>query len=233
MDVDALVLSAEDTSGGDARTLAALMKLETLSAQTRTSAGGPATRGLLAGQRVVVEVLDEHLATRLRERFSVLQAGVGPDSGADSESGSGSGSGPRVVDGPSPARLAVSVFALPALRAYFMFQSVVVPHFDPIFQELLGPWGKSLVPLELHRAGLVGGEITFGELAEEVAAQGGRMVGFEAVAEDGRREAWLGREPEDGARRWKSHQVRRVWALMDDRAHEGGRSHASSSAPDA
>ena len=104
-----------------------------------------------------------------------------------------------------------------------MFQSVVVPHFDPIFQELLGPWGKSLVPLELHREGLAGGEVTFGDLAEEVAAQGGRMVGFEALTEEGRLEAWLGREPEDGARRWKSHQVRRVWALMDDGACEGDR----------
>src|SRR5690606_31217892 len=68
--------------------------------------------------RVVAGVLDVEFARRLRRRAA--------------ERG--------------PSR--VSVYSIQELRAFFMFQSVVVPAFDLVYAELMGPWGESFVRLQ-------------------------------------------------------------------------------------
>jgi hypothetical protein len=65
--------------------------------------------------RVVAEVIDGRLAARLEQRCNEL----------------------RIRD--------VRVFSIQELRAYFLFQSVVVPGFDTMYAELLGSWGQSFV----------------------------------------------------------------------------------------
>jgi hypothetical protein len=98
--------------------------------------------------RVVAEVLDVELARRLRRR------GVGSE-------------GDRV-----------RVYSIQELRAFFMFQAVVVPAFDLVYTELMGPWGQSFVRLEAEPgAPTMTGTCTFEELANHLSLADQVLVG--------------------------------------------------------
>ncbi len=93
--------------------------------------------------RVIVEVLDAELERRLQRRYR------------------------------SPGSLPVRVFSLQKLRAFMMFQSVVVPHFELVYGELLAPWGHSFVEYRPVHIGATG---------EPGAGVSGRMAYTELVA---------------------------------------------------
>jgi len=101
--------------------------------------------------RVVAEVLDVELARRLRRRSSQLR---------DEH---------------------MLVYSIQELRAYFMFQAVVVPAFDHVYAELMGPWGQSFVNLAVAEPGQ--GHCSFEDLADRLAARGQVLVGVELLAE--------------------------------------------------
>jgi hypothetical protein len=104
-DLDAIVFVANEGNESDPRTATALLKLEQMFAPIPVE----------NRPRVVAEVFDGKLATRLEQRYAQL--------GIDN----------------------VRVFSIQELRAYFLFQSVVVPGFDAVYAELLGSWGQSFV----------------------------------------------------------------------------------------
>ena len=109
---------------------------------------------LTQAPRIVAEVLDVDLARRLRRR--------GRDQSSDR----------------------VHVYSIQELRAFFMFQSVVVPAFDLVYTELMGPWGESfvrLVPDPAH--GRLSGTCSFEELANHLSAEGRVLVGVELCEE--------------------------------------------------
>ena len=106
--------------------------------------------------RVVAEVLDVELARRLRRRSRL----------ANSDR--------------------IHVYSIQELRAFFMFQSVVVPAFDLVYTELMGPWGESfvrLVPDPAH--GRLSGHCSFEELANHLSADNNVLVGVELAIEEG------------------------------------------------
>lgn len=115
------------------------------------------------GPRVVAEVLDVGFAHRLRQRYE-RRARVSPGS-------RGVGCRPRAL-----------VYSIQELRAYFMFQAVVVPHFDRIYAELMSPWGQSFVELAAHGGQ---GTIGFDALADHFAAQGQLLLAVELGPECG------------------------------------------------
>ena len=93
--------------------------------------------------RVVAEVDDVELAARLNDRFS------------------------------SMGRPEVHVFSTDELRALVVFQSVVVPDFAPILEELIAPTGRGLISL---RAAPGSGSVSYAELAESLRASGRVLV---------------------------------------------------------
>jgi hypothetical protein len=110
---------------------------------------------LTSAPRVVAEVLDVELARRLRRRSA--------EQGSDR----------------------VSVYSIQELRAFFMFQSVVVPAFDLVYTELMGPWGESIVRLEPDRSvGPLSGWCSFEELANHLSGGGRVLVGIELCEEE-------------------------------------------------
>ncbi len=190
-DMDAVVLCADESRAGDARTLTALMKLEALFEDAWAS---DPDRGDQV-RRLVVEVDDEDLATRLRARFARLEE-------------------ERVVG--RDARLSVSIYALPALRAYFMFQSVVVPHFDLVFEELLGPWGMSLAPLEVAPSIAAERPVSMREIQDAVRRLGGTAIGLEYTDADGAHSFWVGRPDKGTPSEIPARSIARVWGILPD-----------------
>jgi hypothetical protein len=106
---------------------------------------------LTQGPRIVAEVLDVELARRLRRR-SIKQ---------------------------NSAR--VSVYSIQELRAFFMFQAIVVPAFDLVYAELMGPWGESFMQLQPVANGAPAGvaRCSFEALADHLAAQRQVLVAIE------------------------------------------------------
>jgi len=118
-------------------------------------------RGIERWPRVVAEVDDVELAARLNDRYASMD------------------------------RPEVHVFSIDELRALIMFQSVVVPHFGSIYEELLSPTGRGLVPVRAH-----GGPASapYRLLAETVRAHGKILV---AVEHDGEVSFGQGRGRDD------------------------------------
>ena len=79
-------------------------------------------------------------------------------------------------------RREVHVFSIDELRALVMFQSVVVPHFGSIYEELLTPGRRSLVPL---RASGSPARAPYPMVAETLRAQGKILVAVEHEGELG------------------------------------------------
>jgi hypothetical protein len=106
------------------------------------------------------------------------------------------------------------VFSIQELRAYFMFQAVVVPHFDLVYGELLGPWGESLC--ELRPVAPASAASTFTELAARLRAEGRLLVGIEHA--EGAMTVGEGVAPGD---RVDLSRVAGLWVVDADRADPG------------
>ena len=105
---------------------------------------------LTQSPRIVAEVLDVDLARRLRRR--------GRDQSSDR----------------------VHVYSIQELRAFFMFQSIVVPAFDLVYTELMGPWGESFMRLVPDpEQGALSGHCSFEELANHLSTDEKVLVGVE------------------------------------------------------
>jgi hypothetical protein len=128
-----------------------LISSEAQGADARTAKTLMKLETLTKAPRVVAEVLDVELARRLRRRSS--------ERGSDR----------------------VSVYSIQELRAFFMFQSVVVPAFDPVYTELMGPWGESLVRLRPEAA--LKGSCSFEQLAAYLAREERLLVAVELCSE--------------------------------------------------
>lgn len=141
-----------------------------------------------SGPRVVAELLDDDLAQRLQRRYRKL------------------------------ARFEVEVFSIQELRAFFMFQSVVVPHFDLVYVELMGPWGQSFVPLELEAAR--GGRCSYSELARHVYRRNALLVGVElredAAAGRPRTRLYIAEGPQADHDMIDLSRVERLWVIEQD-----------------
>lgn len=132
--------------------------------------------------RVVAEVVDAGLCERLRRRARQ----VGDEQ--------------------------VQVFSLETLRASFLFQSAVIPGFNLVYGELLGPWGRSFARLQVTEAGH--GRCGFAALAERFVARGELLLGVE-VAEGGERRVLLGAS---GGETIDLAEVVAFWVLAADTA---------------
>jgi hypothetical protein len=128
-----------------------LISSEAQGADARTAKTLMKLETLTKAPRVVAEVLDVELARRLRRRSS--------ERGSDR----------------------VSVYSIQELRAFFMFQSVVVPAFDPVYTELMGPWGESLV--RLRPEARPRGSCSFEQLASHLAREERVLVAIELCSE--------------------------------------------------
>ena len=103
--------------------------------------------------RVVAEVVDAEVCARLRRRASLH----GDDR--------------------------VQIFALESLRAAFLFQSVLIPAFNLVYGELMGPWGQSFARKQVTAPGV--GSCSFQALAARCSADGELLLGVERRREDG------------------------------------------------
>jgi len=103
--------------------------------------------------RVIAEVVDADLCARLRRRARLY----GDDR--------------------------VQIYALERLRAAFLFQSVLIPAFNLVYGELLGPWGQSFARKEVCKPGA--GSCSFQALATRFAGAGELLVGVERRCADG------------------------------------------------
>jgi hypothetical protein len=127
-EADVVVLLADTRTANDARTVTALMKIESILLQQCTMARSEQSLVLRhAPLRVIAEVEDEDLARRLSA--PPRHAGVER----------------------SAYEVDAHVFSIQQLRARFVYQSVAVPHFYGIFAELLAPFDKSIVAVSLVR----------------------------------------------------------------------------------
>ncbi len=139
-------------------------------------------------QTIVAEVVNAELAHRLDRRYRAM--------GRDN----------------------VAVYSLHEMRAFFMFQSMIVQSFTTIFGELLSPWGQSFTRLDAE-----GGEgsIEFSDLAMQLRAKGRVLVAVELKDESGERRLLVGQgDPEDGDRVQLAN-LDGIWVLQADRAHAG------------
>ena len=112
-----------------------------------------------ARPRIAAELFDSELARRLRRHF---QHSANDD---------------------------VRILSTQALRALFLYQSVIVPSFDEVYAELLGPWGQSL--LRMQPRGLTP-RTTYREIADALADQRAILVALELRATDGSIELLVG-----------------------------------------
>lgn len=141
-----------------------------------------------AEQTIVAEVVNAELAHRLDRRYRAM--------GRDN----------------------VAVYSLHEMRAFFMFQSMIVQSFTTIFGELLSPWGQSFTRLDAE-----GGEgsIQFTDLAMQLRAKGRVLVAVELNDERGERRLLVGQgDPEDGDRVQLAN-LDGIWVLQADRPHAG------------
>lgn len=172
-DLDAIVFVAGEGNQSDPRTTTALLKLEQLFVSTP----------LHERPRVLAEVFDGKLATRLEQRCR----GLGIEH--------------------------VRVFSIQELRAYFLFQSVVVPGFDVVYAELLGSWGQSFVH---YAASPRTGTCSFRGLAMHLRQRGQLLVAVELRDSSGRVEQCVA--PHDGERggHFDLQDLVGVWVVTSD-----------------
>jgi len=109
--------------------------------------------GVRSSLRVVAEVVEAELCARLRRRACLR----GDDH--------------------------VQVYALENLRAAFLFQSVLIPAFNLVYGELMGPWGQSFARKPVRAPGR--GSCSFQALALRLVEAGELLVGVERRRSDG------------------------------------------------
>jgi hypothetical protein len=140
----------------------------------------------------------------------------------------GGGRRPRVLAEVLDARLAarldgqvgghgedVHVFSVEELRAFFLFQSVVVPGFDAVYAELLGSWGQSFVrlrPRATHH-----GPCCFTDLARALGRAGIVLVAIELRGGESGKLCVAPDEGDHGCR-FELGDLESVWVVTDDDA---------------
>ncbi|MBV1860320.1 MAG: ion transporter [Nannocystaceae bacterium] len=178
-DLDAIIFVASDVESADKRTTTTLLKLE----QLLDMRGATARRR----PRVVAEVVDGRLATRLEQRYRKL--------GIDD----------------------VRVFSTQELRAYFLFQAVVVPGFDTVYAELLGSWGQSFVHRHVVPAAQdAEGRCSFAGLALHLRSQGDVLIAVEIDGPLGRTTLCVAPCGEAPGTEFTLSQLRGVWVVAPD-----------------
>ena len=186
-DLDAIIFVASDTESADKRTATALLKLEQL-LDMRAPVQG-------SRPRVVAEVVDGRLATRLEQRYRKL----------------------RIDD--------VRVFSTQELRAYFLFQSVVVPGFDTVYAELLGSWGHSFVHRHVVPAQTGEGRCTFAALAHQLRARGDVLIAVELAGPGGRTRLCVAPCGDALGTAFELSELEGVWVVAPD--HEDDAPHTA------
>lgn len=107
----------------------------------------------------------------------------------------------------------VQVFSLHTLRSLFLFQSVVVPSFDAVYAELLGPWGQSL--LRMVPTGAPPGRCTFAGLAARLRRSGAILIAVEVHGADDDVSLHVGRGPAvDGS--FEASTLAAAWVVAPD-----------------
>lgn len=145
-----------------------------------------AQRGVPHGKpRVVAEVFDARLAERLQAHTETV------------------------------GRHHIRIYSIQALRAFFLFQSVVVPGFDRVYSELLGSWGESFV--RFRPSERVSGRCTFHGMATVLAERGCLLIGVELRDERGKRDLWIAPARGEPGAVFDLSEVRSVWAVAPDR----------------
>jgi hypothetical protein len=145
------------------------------------------TPGAAPNLRVVGEFVDAELAHRLRQRYAAL--GVSR----------------------------VQVYSTENLRAYFLFQSVLIPGFSAVYGELLAPWGHSFTRLLADGRGR--GRCSFHALSLRLAESNlGILIGVELDADGGGAELYLGSGPPRDDGRVELSRLRAVWVVAPDPA---------------
>jgi len=145
-----------------------------------------AARGVPHGKpRVVAEVFDARLAERLQTHTETV------------------------------GRHHIRIYSIQALRAFFLFQSVVVPGFDRVYSELLGSWGESFVRFRPSEA--MSGPCTFHGMATVLAQRGCLLIGVELIDEHGQRDLWIAPSRGEPGAQFDLSEVRSVWAVAPDR----------------
>ncbi len=139
-------------------------------------------------QTVVAELVNAELAHRLDRRYRAM--------GRDN----------------------VAVYSLHEIRAFFMFQSIVVPSFTTIFGELLSPWGQSFTRLEASDGA---GSVTFSELALALRTRGRVLAAVEMSDERGERRLFVGQGDPERGDRIDLAALDGIWVIQADRAHAG------------
>jgi hypothetical protein len=167
-----------------------LVSCERTDSDARTAKTLMKLETLVSGERaprVVAEVFDVDFARRLRER-------------------SRKHAGNRSV-----------VYSIQELRAFFMFQAVVVPAFDQVYAELMGPWGQSFIKLDVARAGQ--GRCRFETLADPIAGEGRLLVAVELAPRAGRNQPVLcvaDGDPDDPEGKIDLARLTAVWVIADE-----------------
>ncbi len=136
--------------------------------------------------RMVAEVFDPRLAARLEQHFRTL------------------------------GKHHVRIYSIPQLRAFFLFQSVVVPGFDGVYSELLGSWGQSFVrmrPVAPQR-----GVVAFADLALGLRAQGQLLVALRLDGPDGESSLCVAPGPDEVGYEVDLSRLRYLWVIADDRS---------------
>ncbi|MCA9718045.1 MAG: ion transporter [Myxococcales bacterium] len=157
-----------------------------------------AATGNASAQQIIAEVLDGELARRLRRHYAKLEI------------------------------QRVKVYSIQTLRAFFMFQSVVVPSFDLVYAELLGPWGQSFVRLEPRRRGL--GCCSYQSLSARLARKGMILIAveLESPAHDGQTVLHVGEGEPGRGESIDLERLRSAWVICDDARMADGRTPARS-----
>ncbi len=132
---------------------------------------------------VVAEIFDDNLAARLSGRARQL------------------------------GHARVQVFSSQQLRALLLFQSVAVPGFDAVWEELLGAWGQSIV----HKHVVAPGQrpCSFVELAAELARSGEILIAVELADGRGGVDVALAPGPQERGGVFGS-ELRGAWVIAAD-----------------
>jgi hypothetical protein len=181
----------------------------------------PAGFGHVANVDAVVLVADDDSDARTTTALLKLEALLAAAGAAPGH--------PRVVaevnDGRLAARLQdhcrkagkhhVRVYSVQQLRAFFLFQSVVVPGFDVVYSELLGNWGQSLVRLRPARE--VTGACTFPRLAMTLWQRGMLLIAVEIYDSEGEPRLHIAPAREETGFELDLARLRSMWVVAPDR----------------
>ncbi len=107
----------------------------------------------------------------------------------------------------------VQVYSSQELRAFFLFQAVVVPGFDKVYEELLGAWGQSLVHMHVERGAR--GPSSFAAVARSFAAAGQILIAVELDDGPGPK-LYVAPAPDDPGGHFDAARLVGAWVVAPD-----------------